>query len=68
MMAYCIRFRSLFPYYYDNCEHCGNAKTNEFYGFIFPNNQERIYKSGISTVCIVMKETITFECGSVSDE
>jgi len=38
-------FRSLFPYYYDQCGLCGNRDKNEYLGCLFSNAQERQYDS-----------------------
>jgi hypothetical protein len=43
---FAVWFKQQFPYYYDNCIHCGNARTNTWYGSVYPSNVERTYRAG----------------------
>eukprot|EP00607_Mallomonas_marina_P008162 CAMPEP_0182423452 /NCGR_PEP_ID=MMETSP1167-20130531/9468_1 /TAXON_ID=2988 /ORGANISM="Mallomonas Sp, Strain CCMP3275" /LENGTH=348 /DNA_ID=CAMNT_0024602459 /DNA_START=437 /DNA_END=1483 /DNA_ORIENTATION=+ len=39
-------FRSMFPYYYDECAVCGNKHSNEFIGYVYPSKAEREHSAG----------------------
>jgi hypothetical protein len=41
-----VWFRSVFPYYYDNCLSCGNRANNTFVGYTRPNADERLSLAG----------------------
>ena len=41
-----VWFRSIFPYYYDNCNACGNKRNNDFVGYIRPSAAERVHMAG----------------------
>lgn len=41
-----VWFKQQFPYYYDNCLSCGNARTNMWYGSVYPSTMERAYRAG----------------------
>ena len=55
-----VWFRSIFPYYYDNCNSCGNKRNNDFVGYIRPSAEERVHMAGRTEIYSCKK------CGSLS--
>ena len=43
LKEFSLWFREQFPYYYDQCYHCGNKENNSYLGTVFPSSEELAY-------------------------
>lgn len=41
-----VWFRSEFPYYYSGCDNCMKLIDNEFVGYVYPSQDERVHQAG----------------------
>jgi hypothetical protein len=57
LKGFAVWFRSEFPYYYQQCFHCGQKEGNKCYGLVLPSKTEVIHMAGRTELYICSNES-----------